>query len=180
MNQKHASECDLVKSLWAGDAQAWEVFMKQYDAGMVEVIRRAMGRAGVNAEEVDRLAQMLRVKLLRHGRVLLKFDPQRGPFAAFLAGIARHWVRYQFRKPGRRKLKQLPLRVDVAQPPVWDGTDEAGLKECVAILSPNDQEWLWSRFDSGATPSGPLSARDRQRWHRILVRLKNHLANQGA
>ncbi len=135
--ESHAGTAEevLVKGLQAGTAEAWEYFSRAYEPAMLDAIRRALGRAGRSEDEVDRMAQFVRWRLLQHAQVLSAFDPRRGNLTAFLVAIARRTVRYQLRKPRRRKIRQRALRADVVQPPVWDGLDNVQLGECAAIFA---------------------------------------------
>jgi|GEM_PF-6345580 len=176
----YATELELVRAFALREQNAWDMFGKEYDAGMVDAVRRALGCCGTREEEVDRIAQLLRWRLLRRPQMLSRFDPQRGTLAAFLAGIARRWVRYQLRKPQRRKVRQRALRADVVQPPVWDGLDNIQLKECAAILSPRDRVFFWFMLDPQSNENCRLTPCERQRWHRMRVQIRSHLARQRA
>ncbi|HEV3080794.1 MAG TPA: hypothetical protein VGY66_13480 [Gemmataceae bacterium] len=174
------AEETLVKGLQAGDAEAWECFSKTCEPAMLDAIRRALGRAGRSEDEVDRMAQFVRWRLLQRPQVLAAFDPQRGTLTAFLVAIARRTVHYHLRKPRRRKIRQRALRADVVQPPVWDGVDNVQLRECAAILSPRDRVFFWFMLDCQANENCRLTPCERQQWHRIFVQIRSHLAHQRA
>jgi hypothetical protein len=180
--ESHAvtAEDMLVKGLQAGNAEAWEYFSRCYEPAMLDAIRRALGRAGRSEDEVDRMAQFVRWQLLQCPQVLAAFDPQRGTLTAFLVALARRTVRYQLRKPRRRKIRQRALRVDVVQPPVWDGLDNVQLGECAAILSRRDRVFFWFMLDCQANENCRLTPCERQQWHRIFVQIRSHLARQRA
>jgi DNA-directed RNA polymerase specialized sigma24 family protein len=175
--KRYRTEAELVRGLKARENEACELFDKEYMPGLDRAIRQAMGPGRPNSDELDQLAQLLRLELLLDSRVLDDFDPGRGSLAAFLAGVTQRRVRQHFRKRRRARLQLVPLSADIAQPDAWNGLDDLRLKESAQALSMRDQELLWSILGSGKQPQKPraLSARDRQRWHRILVKIRKDL-----
>ena len=129
--KRYRTEADLVRGLKARENEACELFDKEYMPALDRTIRRAMGPGRPNSDELDQLAQLLRLELLLNSRVLDHFDPGRGSLAGFLAGVAQRRVRQHFRKRRRTSQQLVPLSGDIAQPEAWNGFYDLRLKESV-------------------------------------------------
>jgi RNA polymerase sigma-70 factor, ECF subfamily len=94
----------------AGDAAAWAAWVNEVFDGVAGYVR---WRCGGNAELADDAVQDT---WLTAARRLGDFDPDRGPFAGWVCGIAANVVRNHLRAKVRRTERTRPLSSEPAQP----------------------------------------------------------------
>jgi RNA polymerase sigma-70 factor (ECF subfamily) len=108
-----------------GDTAAWRAWYDEHFDRLAAYARWRCGGLAELAEEVIQEAWLTAVRRLR------EFDPARGPFFAWLCGIAANAARNAVR--GRRRLwkRSRPL-AEAADPPAPAGRDEQEKAERVA------------------------------------------------
>src|SRR4051794_25265539 len=99
----NGSERVLRDAVLAGDAAAWRVL---YAAHFDRLAAYARWRCGGLADLTDDVIQEMWLTAVRR---LQKFDPARGPFAAWLAGVAANAARNAVRSRRRRGKRARPL-----------------------------------------------------------------------
>src|ERR1044071_7789413 len=86
MNLKNdLSDADLLRSMLAGDGEAFTLLYRRRQAGIYRFALQMSGSKSI-AEDVT---QEVFLFLMRQGHV---FDPSRGALSAFLLGVARNYV----------------------------------------------------------------------------------------
>ena len=102
----------------AGDEQAWRTW---YDEAYAELYRYVLWRCGGLRDRTDEVVQDAWLTAVRRVRT---FDPEAGPFSAWLRGIAANLLRNAFRRQRRRGRTEV-LGPEIAR---TDGTLEQRLR----------------------------------------------------
>jgi RNA polymerase sigma-70 factor (ECF subfamily) len=111
-------ERGLRDAVLAGDEQAWRTW---YDEAYAELYRYVLWRCGGLRDRADEVVQDAWLTAVRRVRT---FDPEAGPFSAWLRGIAANLLRNAFRRQRRRGRTEV-LGPEIAR---TDGTLEQRLR----------------------------------------------------
>jgi len=103
-----AGEDALLKRCTKGDCHAWENLVAQYGRQLRELIERLLGRDH-DAESDDLFTETWWILVKDDYRVLRRYNPSQGTFAAYLMGIGRNAVRNSQRRGGLTRKRQVPI-----------------------------------------------------------------------
>lgn len=113
-------EARLRRRILDGDRTAWdELYDQCFDSLWISVARRVGARR-------DRIEDVVQETWLIAIRKIRRFQPERGPFRAWLHGIAEHVLRNAFRRWQREAKRQRSLSAEEATPaPSTSATPDA-------------------------------------------------------
>ncbi|MBL8900853.1 MAG: sigma-70 family RNA polymerase sigma factor [Planctomycetes bacterium] len=174
-----AEEMQLRAAALRGDEAAWTALVEaSFDVVWATARRHVRGDRGL-AEEVVQEAWMTAVKKLA------RFDPARGPFAAWVCGLARQHARNARRKAARAELRERPLHTELAEVvhAAAPTTSAETLARIWSALPERDRRVLRARFEEHRSIAEiaalfsasekaieSLLARARERFRRLWIR----------
>jgi RNA polymerase sigma-70 factor (ECF subfamily) len=138
-----AEELQLRSAALRGDEAAWTALVEaSFDIVWVTARRHVRGNRSL-AEEVVQEAWMTAVKKLA------RFDPARGPFVAWVCGLARQHARNARRRTARAELRLRPLTVELVEltEAATPRASSEALTRVWAALPERDQRVLRARFE---------------------------------
>jgi RNA polymerase sigma-70 factor (ECF subfamily) len=138
-------ERGLRSAVLAGDERAWRTWYEESYAGLYAYV---CWRCGGCRDRTDEAVQDTWLTAVRRVR---SFDPDRGPFAAWLRGIAANVLRNQFREHRLRVRQLQPLAADHAVPSqaaaaVEDRDRAEGIARALAALPPRYEAVLQAKY----------------------------------
>jgi RNA polymerase sigma-70 factor (ECF subfamily) len=103
-------ERTLRSAALAGDERAWQTW---YDESFEGLYAYVWWRCAGLRDLADEVVQETWLTAVRRVRA---FDPERGPFAGWLCGIAANVLRNQLRREGRRRVSPCPAEARATEP----------------------------------------------------------------
>jgi RNA polymerase sigma-70 factor (ECF subfamily) len=130
----------LRRAVLAGDERAWRAL---YDGSCEALYRYALWRSGGLRDRAEEVAQETWLHAVRR---VADFDPGRGPFTAWLRGIAANLLRNRARRDARRRTQSLtgePAAPDAGR------SDAERVAAALAALPPRYESVLRAKYLDG-------------------------------
>jgi hypothetical protein len=140
---KHPADVALVKRCREHDEDAWRELFDERCKMLAHYVAKLLGSRGLDESLVNDIVSRVTELLVRHPRVLDKFDPERAPLAGYLAHLARRQIE-RVRKSEARQQFGARVPLQDAHVAIADALAslQIALADFIISLSPAQKKFL--------------------------------------